>query len=374
MISVAQIVRSPVGGIRKHILSIIERADKNKFHFYLVTNESVVDGQYEEFVAQLPKNCEVISLNIKNLPGISDVFNLLRLYISFKSKNISVFHGHGAKGGIYARLLSSVLKGKSIYTPHGGSLHQMHGGVMNRVYSFIEKIMSLMTDLFVFESDYSYEMFKKYVSSSPRKAIVNKNGVDDSGFQPKKNLNDPFEISTFSSLRKIKGLDVAILAMNELKKRNIIFNFHIYGEGEEESALRALIEKYDLNEDVKIHGGVSAHMDLFRAADVVIQPSYFESFGYTLVEGMSVGTPVIGASVGGMKEIIQSGENGLLFEPGDACHLSEQLLKIYKDNELRLHLIEKGRETIKSQYSEKLMVNHLESIYSICHTGSLEAL
>src|SRR5262249_56588207 len=74
---------------------------------------------------------------------------------------------------------------------------------------------------------------------------------------------------------------------------------------------------------------------LYATADVVCLPSRYESFGLVLVEGMMFGKPVVGCAVGGMCEIVEPGDNGLLAVPGDAASLAECLERLIESEALR---------------------------------------
>ena len=82
-----------------------------------------------------------------------------------------------------------------------------------------------------------------------------------------------------------------------------------------------------------------------QAADVVVVPSRREPLGLAAVEALACGTPVIASAVGGLKEVIRDGENGLLVPPGDVPALSAALLRL-ADRELRARLGSAGPASV----------------------------
>jgi len=66
----------------------------------------------------------------------------------------------------------------------------------------------------------------------------------------------------------------------------------------------------------------------YRCADVLVNPSFVETFGRSLIEGMACGLPVVATRVGGMPEIVDEGRNGLMVDPGDSEALSQAILKL----------------------------------------------
>jgi glycogen synthase len=145
-----------------------------------------------------------------------------------------------------------------------------------------------------------------------------------------------------------KGIDVLLAAAKHVLIRHPSVHLDIAGNdripGPGGQPWRKLFEK-DLEADlirtrVAFHGIVTDTRlrGLYRACDVLVSPSRFESFGLTLVEGMMFGKPVIGCRAGGMVEVVEEGKTGLLAEPGDIPSLEGCLNRLIEDAELRARL------------------------------------
>jgi len=85
-------------------------------------------------------------------------------------------------------------------------------------------------------------------------------------------------------------------------------------------------------------------MKHLRLIDVLVVPSRFEGFGLSAVEGMAASLPVIASNTGGLKEIIQDGESGLLFGTGNIEELTERMLRLYDDKALIQSVSARARE------------------------------
>jgi glycogen(starch) synthase len=83
---------------------------------------------------------------------------------------------------------------------------------------------------------------------------------------------------------------------------------------------------------------------VFREADLVVAPAPFEALGYTTLEAMAAGKPVVGSASGGTREIVQDGETGLLFTPGDSRALGRAITRLLSDGDLRGRLGRRARE------------------------------
>lgn len=78
--------------------------------------------------------------------------------------------------------------------------------------------------------------------------------------------------------------------------------------------------------------------DFWNSVSVAVVPSLYEPFGLVALEAMACGVPVVAAAVGGLKEIVQDGESGLLVPPGDAAALARGLTTLLSDDALRRRL------------------------------------
>ena len=103
----------------------------------------------------------------------------------------------------------------------------------------------------------------------------------------------------------------------------------------------------------------------YQLADVVAVPSiYLDPFPTVVLEAMAAGTPVVASAFGGAREAIVDGETGFVVNPLDAAALSERLLRLLTDDDLRRLMAMNGRERIKRQFSldeqVRRMVNNYE--------------
>jgi glycosyltransferase involved in cell wall biosynthesis len=130
-----------------------------------------------------------------------------------------------------------------------------------------------------------------------------------------------------------------------------------------------LLNTYKYRKDVVLTGYIEEEelVKLTGAAYALVYPSLFEGFGVPVLEAMRCHVPVLTSSNTSMEEI--AGDAGLLFNPHDPADMGDKLMRIYKDEDLRRLLINKGIEREK-EYSwartaelvwecmEKAAVNH----------------
>jgi len=151
-------------------------------------------------------------------------------------------------------------------------------------------------------------------------------------------------------IEPLKGVDTLIKAMSIVKKNChsficphylIIIGGDPEGKTEELSTemerLQNLCKALDLDEMVVFLGkrGQDTLPYYYSAAEVVVMPSHYESFGMVALEAMACGTPVIASRVGGLAHLIRDGETGFFVPAQDAEALAEKLRLIFVNHDLR---------------------------------------
>lgn len=76
----------------------------------------------------------------------------------------------------------------------------------------------------------------------------------------------------------------------------------------------------------------------WNSLSVAVVPSFHEAFGLIALEAMACGIPVVASAVGGLKEIVEDSETGMLVPPGDAAALAQALITLLTNEPLRLRL------------------------------------
>ncbi len=112
--------------------------------------------------------------------------------------------------------------------------------------------------------------------------------------------------------------------------------------------------------------GYVPHADLiphYQAADVLVNPSLSESFGMSLIEGMSCGVPVIAAQTGGMTEVIREGETGLSVPADNPQSLADALFSLLSDAPRRMRMGQMGRKRVEDHYSWTQVSTSLWNLY-----------
>jgi D-inositol-3-phosphate glycosyltransferase len=172
-------------------------------------------------------------------------------------------------------------------------------------------------------------------------------------------------------------VDTLIRALAMVRKTGILekqcYSLAIIGgdpeaQGEEMSAemvrLQALCTELNL-EDLVVFLGKRAQETLpyyYSAADIVVMPSYYESFGMVALEAMACGTPVIASQVGGLAFLVQDGVTGFVVPGGDVTALCKTLTRLIQEPELRAQLGHQAAE-YASWYSWDKISTRIKRVY-----------
>ncbi len=96
---------------------------------------------------------------------------------------------------------------------------------------------------------------------------------------------------------------------------------------------------------------------------MVIPSEWFECFPNVVLESFAVGTPVIGSQIGGISEQIIDGENGLIFQSGNAEDLRKKSLTLIKNPELATKMRYCARGTFEKKYSEETALKNFMDVF-----------
>ncbi len=158
-----------------------------------------------------------------------------------------------------------------------------------------------------------------------------------------------------------KGQDFLLSAFNELVKRIPDTVLLFVGDGSLREDVEDRARGLGILNSVRFVGYSDEARSIMAGCDVVVVPSETEAFGRTVLEAMSVETPVVATRVGGIPELIEDGESGLMVTYGDVDEMTEAISNVLNDSELSRTLAISGKQKSLDYTVEK----HIESISNI---------
>jgi glycosyltransferase involved in cell wall biosynthesis len=322
-LKILHVLRAPVGGLFRHVVDLARGQAAHGHQVGLIADSTSGGAQADATLADLARSLPlgVTRTAMSRQIGPSDVAAARHVTRRAADVAADVLHGHGAKGGAYARLARS--PAIRVYTPHGGSLHYRWGTPAGFLYLAAERLLSRRTDLFLFESAYGRDVFAAKVGSPAAMAQVVHNGVAPAEFEPVTVEASATDLVFIGELRTLKGVDVLIRAAGLLAREGRGVNVTIVGAGPDRAAFESAVASEGLGGSVHFCGSMPARK-AFGLGRLLVVPSRAESLPYIVLEGAAAGVPLIATNVGGMAEILGP-DAGALVAPGDPAALAQAI-------------------------------------------------
>jgi glycosyltransferase involved in cell wall biosynthesis len=176
-------------------------------------------------------------------------------------------------------------------------------------------------------------------------------GVDVSHFQPveRQNRTPPIRLLMIGRLIPRKNINLLFEALPKVQAK-YSFRVQIVGDGPERKALEQKVEKGKLAFLVDFVGSVpyGKLIDYYNEADVFVHCSEAEGMPLVVLEAMACGLPIVGTKVQGIEDLIEHGQNGYLFEPGDTDILAKYLSHIIDMKDLRASMGKQSLHMVQS--------------------------
>lgn len=195
------------------------------------------------------------------------------------------------------------------------------------------------------------------------KRYVIPGGVDVERYRPPEREPEEEYILFVGRLVYRKGLHVLIRALPRIRRD---VKLYVVGKGYMEFPAYLLAKAYGVEDRVRFFGVVpeKEKLELYRNATVVAVPSIVnESMGIVALEAMASGRPVVATMVGGLGELIEDGETGILVRPGDDVALAEAINMLLEDRSLRKKLGESARRAAEQRYSWDVVLGSTLKIF-----------
>jgi mannosylfructose-phosphate synthase len=309
-------------------------------------------------------------------------------FIRNKNLQYDLLHGHYVDAGIVAVDVGKALNKPVFFTPHslGAWKRELMGGDSEEMESKFNFNHRICEERRICESvngiavtsvvqEEKLEQLYGFKSSN----VVNlPPGTNIHVYQPlmpgekkiKTSLPDRY-IFCLSRIDSNKGHDFLLNAFDIVRKKMPGVSLVIGGgspnpqkrELEVLCNIQKIIDEKGMNETVRIIGYVPDEfmVPYYRQAELFVLPSVFEPFGMTASEAMACGTPVVASQFGGIRNVISSGDNGLLVDPSHSEEFAEAMINLLRNKELAERLGKRGCEMIRREYSWEVMASrHIE--------------
>ncbi|NNE21011.1 MAG: glycosyltransferase family 4 protein [Rhizobiales bacterium] len=313
------ILRAPVGGLFRHVCDLAQIQAELGHDVGIVCDSESGGDRADKILADLEQYCRlgIHRTAMPRLPGPGDIQALRSIGAIAKAAPVHILHGHGAKGGLYARMIAGKTGAKAIYTPHGGALHYAWNTPQGAIFLGAEKMMLRKTAGLSFVCQFEHDAFERKVGVRDVPVGIVHNGLWPHEFEPVVSDPDATDLLFVGELRVLKGVDVLIDALAQMDDDRHI-SLTIVGDGADRGHFEEQVRQSNLTARVRFTGALPAQ-EAFALGRIVVIPSRAESFPYIVLEAIAAGMPVIATRVGGIPEILP---DKMLIEANDAKQLA----------------------------------------------------
>ena len=345
-----------VGGAKSHVLSLIKELGKH----IEVTLISYRKGPFHDDAVSMGIDARVISTG----SIIVDIKKTLELV---RKNQYDVIHSHGAKANMIASIIRGITGIPVVTTIHSDyRLDYMHNFLKQMTFGVINMIAIRKIGYHIGVSD-SYRNMLISRKFNPQNIFTVYNGIPFDDHIPPCTRRELFErynipfpedsilVVIMARLDPVKDHETFIRAAAEVSRVNPKVRFIIAGPGDElRPRLEQFAEKMGVRDRICFTGMINEPYDLFQVIDINVLTSISESFPYAILEGARCSRATVSTRVGGLADLIESGVNGYLVDPGDWKALAG-------------HILELSAEGIKLAKMGRLLRDKAEKPFSLEH-------
>ena len=194
-----------------------------------------------------------------------------------------------------------------------------------------------------------------YKFSMSKKAFFDKYNMESS----------MFSIGVFSRIEEQKGQHLLIEAIRQSKHKIQLFIMGHCMDKKYKNKLENISSEYNLSSHICFTGFLQSPMNYMPFFNLVVLPTYEETFGLVVAEAMLMKVPVLGSNAGGVPEIITHESNGLLFETRNYNDLQDKIDMVIENSQLRERIIDKGFNFVNKYYD---YYSHFDKFEKIINT------
>ncbi|MFL0246226.1 glycosyltransferase family 4 protein [Candidatus Clostridium stratigraminis] len=317
--------------------------------------------------SDLQQDFNIIAINTYGKKFGSSFFLGIMWYFSLIiMRSVSICHIQlASKGSFYRKIFFILLTPRNVKL-----LIHVHGGGFIKFYTSQPKFIQRLIEYSMNKANLVITVSEVFRNELCNVIGVNKNKIKRvyNGVTLKKNINiensgKEVKVLFMGKLSRVKGIYDFIEVIKSFKEVEMNVKFLIAGNGDIET-VKQIIKNEKVEEQTEILGWIDGKQkdNVLLTSDVLIAPSYFESFGISIVEAMNFGVAIIGYRVGGIPEIVEHTKNGFLHDTGDISGMVKSLKELVENENLLISMKLNNMEKVK-KFSKDKFIESIRKIY-----------
>ncbi len=372
------ITRLVAGGAQKVVLDLIHSLSKENKNIYLISGpETGKEGSFWHLAEKILPEDKLLKCPF--LVRSVNPFKDLRAYFWLKKRirklKIDIVHTHTSKAGVIGRLAAYHLKIPVIVHSTHGLIYNVDAnipGVKGRFAIYVFKRLEIFVGKFtnhlitLSENETGDAIRLKLINSSSVSAVSN--GILLDSFEkierdPNSWKGQHVRLGIAGRLNAEKGHDVLIRAIRNLSEKFPGVSLKIAGDGPLLKDLQALVNECGLSENIVFCGFIEDMASFLKEIDIFVLSSHYEGFGIVLIEAMAAGLPIVATDVGGVREVVDDGKNGIIVPSGSEGELTLGIEYFLQNPGIAYEYGQHGRKASLEKYSLSKMVDAHKDIY-----------
>jgi glycosyltransferase involved in cell wall biosynthesis len=353
------------GGTERQVLRFVQTFDPQRVRCSLISWQFPTPNLKTEFESA---GCQVYALSRYRYRGLLFPLDLLRAGIR---ANPHIVHGW-LNAGLYwgAPLAIGVLRRPLVLSVRSDPA-EWPGWIRIANTIFAPWCAWMLSN-----SERSRQRYRRLCHGVPSRHEVQYNGMDIARFQPPNQaelrkqtrtelgLSDANQaITIVGRLRREKDHTLLFRAAQVLSRESPNLRVLVVGEGEQEAQLRQWVQQQDLGEIVRFVGHREDVPAILAASDLHVLCSQSEGMPNAVLEALAAGRPIVSTDVGGVREVITDGVEGLIVPPRDQDALTEAIRFMLRNPDRASEMAHRGQQTIGQRFDIRQVTERLTQIY-----------
>lgn len=357
-----------IGGCERDLAKIAIHIDRSRFEPH--AGAFVTEGLRTQELRRA--GVPIVEFPVRSLREFATWVSGFRSFGAYVRRHkIALVHAFDSPTSIFAPIAAKLHR-----VPHVASAQLSFRELNSSVERRLLRIADRLADRVVVNSQAVGRHLVQDEGVPENKVFLCYNGVDTGIFHP---VSEPrpralegasLVIGTVAALRQEKAIHLLIEAFAKVCTARPGMKLLIVGSGTELPRLQETARSLGIGADTIFEPARSEVADAMRLMDIFVLTSRSESFPNALLEAMACGCCPVASSVGGVPELVQDSDTGLLFRSGDSADLAAQLQRVVTDERLRQRLAEGALQSAIRNFPLRSVVERTEALYSSLLEGS----
>lgn len=347
------------GGTEVEVCTQVRHANRSKWSPVVISLTG--DGQVFSRMG-IP----ALGLRFLSFWRVMDFMRIVRrLSLVVQSQEIKIIHAFGFAASVFATIVSRRWGARVIV-----SVRNVHSWerLKNRM---IFRIVLPSADAVLSNSEIGCRSILEQTRCRPERVRMISNHVEFSiedreqrgGIRNDLQMEDYTIIGMIANIKMVKNPDLFLRVAFRICETHARSAFLLIGGGDRIEELKTQVRQRGLGDRIRLLGRVEDVHPFLQALDVLMLTSNSEGKPMSLLEGMSHGLPVVATRVGGIPELVEDGENGFLFQPGDEKAATEAVSQLVLDTELRHRMSESSKRKFDNDLNIEVIKRQMENLY-----------